>query len=338
MNELQSMELSNTDYQNREEKEENNNTMSLQPMQLSVESGSTSSQRTQPICKICQGNHGFRFCPNTVCGLYQKKGHIKRDYLLFKCSKCRRQGHNRQECGKQCFRCHEYHVNTTICPPIEKRKKSPKEIKGIQQKEKECNYCYQKGHIEYYCETKEIYQKNLNIECGCSEGMIYRKRRNYRNNKTKFHCDKCHMPNEESKIDIVTELGGRKKLYCHECQYFFMLVLLYNHEQQTTILGRLEKEGLIRNCYVCQRKNLKRRMHNEGQSFFCTREEKYGTMAYWEVSDPTRNYDLATRINHHCYSSKSAGSAYDMNIDKIFRIAKVLLGQTELTMDQALKE
>ncbi|KAF0548947.1 hypothetical protein F8M41_025569 [Gigaspora margarita] len=146
------------------------------------------------------------------------------------------------------------------------------------------------------------------------------------------------MPNEESKIDIVTELGGRKKLYCHECQYFFMLVLLYNHEQRTTILRRLEKEGLIRNCYVCQRKNLKRRMHNEGQSFFCTREENYGTVAYWEVSDPTRNYDLATRINHHCYSSKSAGSAYNMNIDKIFRIAKVLLGQTELTMDQALKE
>ncbi|KAF0509707.1 hypothetical protein F8M41_018544 [Gigaspora margarita] len=79
-------------------------------------------------------------------------------------------------------------------------------------------------------------------------------------------------------------------------------------------------------------------MHNEGQSFFCTREEKYGTMAYWEVSDPTRNYDLATRINHHCYLSRSAGSAYDMNIDKIFRIAKVLLRQTELTMDQALKE
>ncbi|KAF0528724.1 hypothetical protein F8M41_013025 [Gigaspora margarita] len=52
-------------------------------------------------------------------------------------------------------------------------------------------------------------------------------------------------------------------------------------------------------------------MHNEEQSFFCTREEKYGTMAYWEVSDPTRNYDLATRINHHCYSSKSAGSICD---------------------------
>ncbi|KAF0506057.1 hypothetical protein F8M41_019229 [Gigaspora margarita] len=195
------MELSNTDYQNREEKE-NNNSISLQLIQLSVESGSTSSQRTQPICKICQGNHEFRFCPNTVCGLCQKKGHIKRDCLLFKCSKCRRQGHNRQECGKQCFRCHEYHVNTTICPPVEERKKSPKEIKEIQQKEKECNYCHQKGHIEYYCETKEIYQKNLNIECGCSEGMNYHKRRNYGNNKTKFHCDKCHMPNEESKIDI----------------------------------------------------------------------------------------------------------------------------------------
>ncbi|RIB08245.1 hypothetical protein C2G38_2045318 [Gigaspora rosea] len=30
-------------------------------------------------------------------------------------------------------------------------------------------------------------------------------------------------------------------------------------------------------------------MHNEGQSFFCTREEKYGAVVYWEVSDPTRN-------------------------------------------------
>ncbi|KAF0538423.1 hypothetical protein F8M41_007829 [Gigaspora margarita] len=79
-------------------------------------------------------------------------------------------------------------------------------------------------------------------------------------------------------------------------------------------------------------------MYNEGQSFFGTQEKKYGIMAYWEVSDPTRNYDLATRINHHCYSSKSAGSAYDMNFDKIFQIAKVLLEQTELTINQALKE
>ncbi|CAG8654188.1 21655_t:CDS:2 [Gigaspora rosea] len=146
------------------------------------------------------------------------------------------------------------------------------------------------------------------------------------------------MPNEESKIDIVTEIGGRKRLYCHECQYFFMLILLHGDEQRNEILERLEKEGLIRNCYICQRKNLKRRMHNEGQSFFCTREEKYGAVVYWEVSDPTRNYDLATRINYHCYSSKSAGSGYDMNIDMIFRITKVLLKQTTLTINEALRK
>ncbi|RIB09893.1 hypothetical protein C2G38_2207567 [Gigaspora rosea] len=146
------------------------------------------------------------------------------------------------------------------------------------------------------------------------------------------------MPNEESKIDIITEIGGRKRLYCHECQYFFILILPHNDEQRSEILKRLEREGLIRNCYVCQRKNLKRRMHNEGQSFFCTREEKYGTVVYWEVSDPTRNYDLATRINHHCYSGKSAGTGYDMDIDMIFRNAKVLLGQTMLIIKEALRE
>ncbi|RIB21052.1 hypothetical protein C2G38_2034704 [Gigaspora rosea] len=168
--------------------------------------------------------------------------------------------------------------------------------------------------------------------------MIYLKRRNYGDKRTNFHCDKCHMPNEESKINIVTEIGGRKRLYCHECQYFFMLILPYSDKQRNEIFKRLEKEELIRNCYICQRKNLKRRMHNEGQSFFCTREEKYGTVVYWEVSDPTRNNDLATRINHHCYSSKSARSGYDMNIDMIFRIAKVLLKQTTLTINEALRE
>ncbi|RIB15068.1 hypothetical protein C2G38_2039676 [Gigaspora rosea] len=121
-------------------------------------------------------------------------------------------------------------------------------------------------------------------------------------------------------------------------QYFFMLILPHGGEQRNEILKRLEKEGLIRNCYICQKKNLKRRMHNEGQSFFCTREEKYGAVVYWEVSDPTRNYNLATRIIHHCYSSKSAGSGYDMNIDMIFRIAKVLLKQTTLTINEALRE
>ncbi|KAF0528723.1 hypothetical protein F8M41_013024 [Gigaspora margarita] len=73
MNELQSMELSNIDYQNREKKEENNNSMSLQPMQLSVESGSTSSQRTQPICKICQATMDLGFAQTPFVDYVKRK-------------------------------------------------------------------------------------------------------------------------------------------------------------------------------------------------------------------------------------------------------------------------
>ncbi|KAF0360955.1 hypothetical protein F8M41_014247 [Gigaspora margarita] len=281
--------------------------MSLQPMQLSVESESTSSQRTQPICKICQGNHGFRFCPNTVCGLCQKKGHIKRDCLLFKCSKCRRQGHNRQECGKQCFRCHEYHVNTTICPPIEERKKSPKEIKEIQQKEKECNYCHQKGHIEYYCETKEIYQKNLNIECGCSEGMIYCKRRNYGNNKTKFHCDKCHMPNEESKIDIVTELGGRKKLYCHEYGS-----LVANAEFQERILN--DDEDIFMEDADAFREAMVQKAHEQNQDLINLMENETIGLYHSHLLEPEKKEPPRKR-------ARSADSRLEKNYAPIINIS-----------------
>ncbi|RIB12743.1 hypothetical protein C2G38_2199861 [Gigaspora rosea] len=181
MNELQPMELSNTDYQNRG----NDNSMCMQPLQFSIGFGGTNSQESQLI-----------YC------------------LSFKCPKCRRQGHNHFEYGKQCHKCGEYHINTSICPPIEDRKKPLEIIREIKQKEKECNYCHEKGHIEQRCQIKEIYQKNLNIEYGCSESMIY-------------------------------QIGGRKRLYCHEYQYFFMLILPHGDEQRNEILKRLEKEGLI---------------------------------------------------------------------------------------------
>ena len=49
------------------------------------------------------------------------------------------------------------------------------------------------------------------------------------------------------------------------------------------------------------------------------------------------NYNLWTRIKHYTESSQSARSTYNLNQTCIFRLAKVLLEESDLTITEALE-
>jgi hypothetical protein len=61
--------------------------------------------------------------------------------------------------------------------------------------------------------------------------------------------------------------------------------------------------------------------------------------AYKAASDVlfNPNYNLWIRVKHYTESSRSAGSYYNMNQSKIFRLAKVYLQETDITLQEALE-
>jgi hypothetical protein len=50
------------------------------------------------------------------------------------------------------------------------------------------------------------------------------------------------------------------------------------------------------------------------------------------------NYEIWNRIKHYTESNKSAGSQYDLNQDRIYRLAKVLLEENTQTIKEAMEE
>ena len=50
------------------------------------------------------------------------------------------------------------------------------------------------------------------------------------------------------------------------------------------------------------------------------------------------NYEIWNRIKHYTESNQSAGSQYDLNQDRIYRLAQVLLEENPQTIEEAMKE
>ncbi|CAG8516337.1 16182_t:CDS:2 [Gigaspora rosea] len=66
-----------------------------------------------------------------------------------------------------------------------------------------------------------------------------------------------------------------------------------------------------------------------------TKRKRIGKTSKEECMTKDKAFSVLEKKNMEL---KSAGSGYDMNIDMIFRIAKVLLKQTTLTINEALRE
>ena len=70
--------------------------------------------------------------------------------------------------------------------------------------------------------------------------------------------------------------------------------------------------------------------------WFCNLEHMYAYKAYTDIwYNP--NYNLWIRIKHYTESTCYAGSGYELNQTCIFRLAKVLLEESDLTIQEALE-
>src|SRR6185312_13785655 len=70
--------------------------------------------------------------------------------------------------------------------------------------------------------------------------------------------------------------------------------------------------------------------------WFCDLEHLYAYKASTDVLYNS-NYNLWTRIRHYTESNQSAGSQYNMNQTHIFRLAKIYLQETDMTISEALE-
>ena len=70
--------------------------------------------------------------------------------------------------------------------------------------------------------------------------------------------------------------------------------------------------------------------------WFCDLEHLYAHKASQDVLyNP--NYNLWTRIKHYTESTRSAGSQYDLNQTRIYRLTAVLLRESDQTIIEALE-
>jgi hypothetical protein len=70
--------------------------------------------------------------------------------------------------------------------------------------------------------------------------------------------------------------------------------------------------------------------------WFCDLEHLYAHKASQDVLYKP-NYNLWTRIRHYTESTRSAGSQYDLNQTRIYRLAAVLLQESDQTIIEALE-
>ena len=69
---------------------------------------------------------------------------------------------------------------------------------------------------------------------------------------------------------------------------------------------------------------------------FCGHEHMYAYKAYTDILYNT-NYNLWTRIRYYTESTKSAGHRLELNQTRIFRLAKILLEESDQTIQEALE-
>ncbi|CAG8769146.1 18229_t:CDS:2, partial [Gigaspora rosea] len=183
-----------------------------------------------------------------------------------------------------------------------------------EQTNKECRHCFKKHEIEN-CEKRRIEWQNKIFECGCDQNMV--KRRSSRNGvptsisfklKHTYHCCGCKTNFERNDLQEIITQEGNTLLYFKNCRYNFAEQLPKGSNQKEEIMD---------------------------QHFFCNLEEKYAYKAWINTTYNEHMY-LETRLHHYCFSNKSAGSFYDLNLTKMIKIINYLRGVTSI--DKALEE
>ena len=72
------------------------------------------------------------------------------------------------------------------------------------------------------------------------------------------------------------------------------------------------------------------------ESWFCSLEHLYAYKAAQDI-EWNSNYNLWTQVRHYTESTSNAGHTYDLNQDRIFRLAKIQLGESNQDVIDALE-
>ena len=93
-------------------------------------------------------------------------------------------------------------------------------------------------------------------------------------------------------------------------------------------------------CKLCQKSEPRSQMYQleslQEELWFCELEHLYAYKASQDIVYNT-NYNLWTRIRHYTESTQSAGHQYEMNQNRIYRLAKVLLNDSDQTIQEVLE-
>ena len=186
------------------------------------------------------------------------------------------------------------------------------------------------------CPTAQLKLDNLTYRCGCNRTQVEEERQVYYSKRRTHHCCLCFTPQQPEKLYKLEE-----KLACTACYKTHYESLDPSDpeafEYYDTGLGR----GTLVRCKVCRLQKPRSKMHYlesmQGDLWFCELEHMYA----YKVSTDLQynpNYEIWTRIRHYTESNRSAGSQYDMNQDRIYRLVRVLLEENTQTIEEAMEE
>ena len=258
-----------------------------------------------------------------VCGNCGSPDHLFANCPTNRCNRCHKTGHIAIYCPRNT-------IQRTICRTC----KSPDHLY------KECpyNHCYgcnEQGHIEIDCPLTFIKRQNQLLHCGCQSEEIEACRMCYYSSRRTHHCCKCKVPIKPEDLRLLED-----KLSCQGCYSDFCYELDREDPRSIHYYTQGEGRGLLVNCKLCKKSEPKSRMYqlesSQEELWFCELEHLYAYKASQDILyNP--NYNLWTRIQHYTESTRSAGHQYNMNQTRIFRLAKVLLQESDLTIVEALE-
>ena len=178
-------------------------------------------------------------------------------------------------------------------------------------------------------------QKKLNLAYGYDKQAIEEKRSSYYSQRRVYHCCQCKTPQlEEGLVELNNELT------CKACNVDFHQALNREDSRSKYFYSQGEGKGTLVTCKVCKVEEPRNRMqYLESMSYdlwFCGHEHMYAYKAYTDILYNT-NYNLQTRIRHYTESTKSARHQLELNQTRIFRLAKILLEESDQTIQEALE-
>ena len=284
---------------------------------------STSDDDANPWI-IYQPRHRRRNPPTPrVCGNCGSPDHFFANCPTNRCNRCQQEGHIAVHCPQQLPRrtsCRICHGNDHLyrnCP------------------ENVCHTCRMTGHIAIDCPLATLKEQNRVCQCGCDPDAVEAKRLYNYSSKRTHHCCHCQKPNRPEDLRALNN-----QFVCRGCYSDYHYELPSDDPQRIYYYDQGDGRGTLVPCKICEETRPTSRMYSleslEQALWFCDLEHLYAYKAGQDILyNP--NYNLWTRIRHYTESNRSAGSQYEMNQTRIYRLAKIFLEESNQYLAEALE-